>query len=186
MLKPRLSMAVVLAAGTLAVSSCESGDTIVSVNYGFDDATAGDVKMNVAKIHVQISAASGGSVQTDIDIMRDPDAGTITTASYKRVKVDGLSGKATVTATALDSGGNPLGNPATNADDAPVVIVAHEVTAAFVKFAKEVTPTPDAGMEMDAAGSGGSSGSGGSTGSGGSEGTGGSSGSGGSGSGGSG
>jgi len=177
-------MAVVLAAGTLAVSSCESGDTIVSVNYGFDDATAGDVKMNVAKLHIEISAASGGPVQTDIDIMRDPDAGTITTASYKRVKVDGLSGKATVTASALDGSGKEL-MKATNADDAPVVIVAHEVTAAFVKFAKEVTPTPDAGMEMDAAGSGGSSGSGGSTGSGGSEGTGGS-GSGGSGSGGSG
>src|SRR6185436_267426 len=160
MLKPRLSMAVVLAAGTLAFSSCESGDTIVSVNYSFDDATAGDVKMNVAKLHINISAASGSPVQADVDITRDSDGG-ITNASYKRVKVDGLSGKATVTITAKDSGGGDL-MTAMNKDDAPVTIVAHEVTAAVVKFAKDPVVLPDAGMEMDAAAAGsGGSGSGG-------------------------
>jgi uncharacterized membrane protein YgcG len=181
MLKPRLSMAVVLAAGSLAISSCASGDTIVSVNYSFDDATAGDVKMKVAKLHIEISAASGGSVQTDVDIMRDLDAGTITTASYKRVKADGLSGEGKLTVTALDSGGGEL-MKVMNVDDkvpfnAPFTIESHEVTSAYVKFAKPAMPM----------GSGGSSGSGGSTeGSGGStEGSGGSTGSGGSGSGGS-
>ena len=184
MLKPRLSMAVVLAAGTLAVSSCSSGDTIVSLNYSFDDATAGDVKISVTKLHVDIGAASGGSVQTDVDISHDSDGG-ITSASYKRITVNGLSGKATIIVTALGSGDKELLIPkATTPDNAPVTIVEHEVTAAFVKFAR--TPTPDAGTEMDAAGSGGSTGSGGSEGSGGSGSSGGSSGSGGSGSGGSG
>lgn len=168
MLKPRLSMAVVLAAGSLAISSCESGDTIVSVNYSFDDATAADVKMNVNKLHIEISAASGGSVQTDVDIVRDMDSGTITTASYKRIKTDGLSGKGTLTVTALDSSNGEL-MKVMNGDDAPFTIVSHEVTSAYVKFAKPPMMPP--------AGSGGSSGSGGSTGSGGSsEGSGGSSG----------
>jgi uncharacterized membrane protein YgcG len=189
MLKTRLSMAVVLAAGTLALWSCESGDTIVSVNYGFDDATAADVKMNVASLHITIKPSSGSEVTNDYPLMRDADSGAITSASYRRVTVNGMSGRATVTVIARDSGGSELmrarptdpalvGPDPANPKDLEVDVVAHSAVAAFVKFAKPVVMTDAAASD-----SGGSGGSG--TGSGGADGSGGS-GSGGSGSGGSG
>jgi uncharacterized membrane protein YgcG len=190
-------MAVVFAAATLVVSSCESGDTIVSVNFSFDDATAADAKMKAAKLHVTIKGA-GKEVTNDIDLMRDSDGG-ITTASYRRVNVSGMSGAAILTMVALDSGGAELSpkaipsDPAqvgANANELKVNVVEHGVVAAFVKFAMPVVvmPMPDAGADTGTPeGTGGTTSSGGTSGSGGADGSGGSgSGSGGSGSGGSG
>jgi len=192
MLKTRLSMALVLATSTLFGASCDSGDTIVAVNYSFDDATAASAKMNAASLHITIKPASGSEVTDDVPLMHDADSGAITTASYRRVKVNGMSGPATVTVVARDSGGAELmkaipadpaliGDPANPKDYLEIDVDAHGAVAAFVTFAKPVVPTPDAGgPDADSSGSGGSaSSSGGSSGSGGS-------GSGGSGSGGSG
>jgi len=180
MLKTRLSMALVLATSTLFGASCDSGDTIVAVNYSFDDATAASAKMNAASLHITIKPASGSEVTDDVQIMHDADSGAITTASYRRIKVNGMSGHATVTVVARDSGGAELmkaiptdpalvGDPA-NPKDLEIDIVAHEAVAAFVTFAKPVVPMPDAGADASASGSGGSasSSSGGSSGSGGS------------------
>lgn len=179
MLKTRISMALVLAAGSLATWSCDSGDTIVSVNYSFDDATASDAKMHVASLHIEIKPHSGNEVTTDVPIMHDADSGAITTASYKRVMVNGMSGPATVIVIARDSGGADLmkaapadpaliGPDPLNPKDLEVDVVAHGAIAAFVKFAKPM-PAPSDGGASDASGSGGNAaGSGGATGSGGS------------------
>ncbi|HEY8925260.1 MAG TPA: hypothetical protein VIU64_12820 [Polyangia bacterium] len=174
MLKTRLSMALVLATSTLFGASCDSGDTIVAVNYSFDDATAASAKMNAASLHITIKPASGSEVTDDVAIMHDADSGAITTASYRRVKVNGMSGKATVTVVAKDSSGAELmkaipadpalvGDPA-HPNDLEIEVDAHGAVAAFVTFAKPVVPMPDAGAsEAGASGSGGSaSGSGGS------------------------
>jgi len=190
MLKTRLSIALVLATSTLFGSSCDSGDTIVAVNYSFDDATAASAKMNAASLHITIKPASGSEVTDDVTIMHDADSGAITTASYRRVKVNGMSGRATVTVVARDSGGAELmkaipadpaliGPDPASPKDLEIEVDAHGAVAAFVTFAKPVVVTPDAGA--DGSGSGGSaSSSGGSSGDSGSGG----SGSGGSGSGG--
>jgi len=173
MLKTRLSMALVLATSTLFGASCDSGDTIVAVNYSFDDATAASAKMNAASLHITIKPASGSEVTDDVPIMHDADSGAITTASYRRVKVNGMSGKATVTVVAKDSSGAELmkaipadpalvGDPA-HPNDLEIEVDAHGAVAAFVTFAKPVVPMPDAGAsEAGASGSGGSGGADGS------------------------
>ena len=172
MLKTRLSMALVLATSTLFGASCDNGDTIVAVNYSFDDATAASAKMNAASLHITIKPASGSEVTDDVAIMHDADSGAITTASYRRVKVNGMSGRATVTVVARDSGGAELmkaipadpaliGPDPANPKDLEIEVDAHGAVAAFVTFAKPVVVTPDAGA--GGSGSGGSaSGSGGS------------------------
>ena len=182
MLKTRLSVALVLATSTLFGASCDNGDTIVAVNYSFDDATAASAKMNAASLHITIKPASGSEVTDDVAIMHDADSGAITTASYRRVKVNGMSGRATVTVVARDSGGAELmkaipadpaliGPDPANPKDLEIEVDAHGAVAAFVTFAKPVVATPDAGgPDANASGSGGSasSSSGGSSGSGGS------------------
>jgi len=172
MLKTRLSVALVLATSTLFGASCDNGDTIVAVNYSFDDATAASAKMNAASLHITIKPASGSEVTDDVAIMHDADSGAITTASYRRVKVNGMSGRATVTVVARDSGGAELmkaipadpaliGPDPANPKDLEIEVDAHGAVAAFVTFAKPVVVTPDAGA--GGSGSGGSaSGSGGS------------------------
>jgi len=181
MVKQRLSLGLVLltAMSMFAAANCDNGDAVVSVNFGYDS-TAMDVQMSVASMHITISPKSGGgnAVTADVDVTHD-DAGAITSAVYKRVVVNGLSGMVDVTVDAKSSGGSTLLTASTT-----VQLVEHGAVAAFVKFARVATPEPDAGTDAGEAtggttGSGGTSGSGGTTGSGGAAETGGAVGSGG-------
>jgi len=160
-----------------AAANCDNGDTVVSVNFGYDS-TAMDVQMNAASMHITITPHSGGgrAVTADADVNHD-DAGAITSAVYKRVTVNGLSGMVDVTVDAKDSGSSTLLTASTT-----VELVQHGAVAAFVKFARAATP--DAGADAGEAtggttGSGGAGGSGGAVGSGGAGETGGAVGSGG-------
>jgi len=89
MVKQRLSVGLVLltAMSIFAAADCDNGDTVVSVNVSYDS-TAMDVQTGVASLHITISPQSGGGsdVTADLDVTHD-DAGTITSATYKRVTV---------------------------------------------------------------------------------------------------
>lgn len=128
MVNTRFGMAVVLVAATFTLSSCASGDTVVSVNYSFDT-TASDVQGDVTSLHIRISAQSGGQSTAVFNLTHD-DAGAITSATYTRIVVNGMSGPAEVSVEAKDGSGSTLLAGKVNID-----IVEHYGSVAYVKLA---------------------------------------------------
>ncbi len=133
--------ALVLAAIFTALSCSSNGDTVVAVNFAFDDSAA-DVKANAATLHMKV-----GATETDFTITRN-DKGDITSVSWKRIIVNGMRGTVTVTITAKDKSGTTLLEVSQN-----VVLVEHGAVEAFLKLAPNAGPPPGA--------SGGSTGAGG-------------------------
>ena len=130
------------------VFSCSSdGDTVVAVNFAFDD-SAPDVKANTATLHMKV-----GTKETDFTISRN-DKGEITSVSWKRIVVNGMRGTVTVTITAKDKSGTTLLEVSQD-----VVLVEHGAVEAFLKLAPNQPGPSDASAGSTGTGGSGAGGS---------------------------
>jgi uncharacterized membrane protein YgcG len=146
-----ISKCALVLATTFTLLSCSSnGDTVVAVNFSFDDSSA-DVKSNTATLHIKVGAA-----ETDFTISRNEE-GAITSGSWKRMVVNGMSGSVTVTITAKDESGSTLLEVSQD-----VVLVEHGAIEVFLKLnPSEPESPPDGTGGSTGAGGTGEGGSGG-------------------------
>jgi hypothetical protein len=150
MVKTTIGKCALVLATTFTLLSCSSdGDTVVAVNFAFDDSAA-DVKSNAATLHMKV-----GTTETDFTISRN-DKGEITSGSWKRIVVNGMRGTVTVTITAKDKSGTDLLEVSQN-----VVLVEHGATEVFLKLSpNQPEPPPGAAGGSTGAGGTGAGGSG--------------------------
>ncbi len=149
MVKATLGKCVLVCAATFTLLSCSNNqDTVVAVNFAFDDSTA-DVKSNVATFHIKVEVAER-TAEADLAISRN-DKGEITTAAWKRVVVNGMSGTAKVTLTAKDASGATLLEVSADA-----VLVEHSAIEVLLKLTRN-PPQPPAGSAGGSTGAGGAS-----------------------------
>jgi uncharacterized membrane protein YgcG len=143
MVKTTIGKCALVLATTFTLLSCsDNGDTVVAVNFAFDD-SAPDVKSNADTLHIKV-----GTAETDFTISRN-DKGEITSGSWKRMVVNGMRGTVTVTITAKDKSGTTLLEVSQN-----VVLVEHGATEVFLKLSPN-PPEPPPGATGGSTGAGG-------------------------------
>jgi hypothetical protein len=143
MVKTTIGKCALVLTTTFALLSCSgNGDTVVAVNFAFDD-SAPAVKSNADTLHIKV-----GTAETDFTIIRN-DKGEITSVSWKRMLVNGMKGTVTVTITAKDKSGTALLEVSHN-----VVLVEHGATEVFLKLSPN-QPEPPPGATGGSTGAGG-------------------------------
>jgi hypothetical protein len=128
----------VLAAAILQTPACSSnGDTVVALTINSNQADVG----GPANLRVTITPMSG-AVVTETFAPDLIDA-TIVMSFFRRITLNGLSGKVGITVEALDASGNVYLSAMTTAD-----LVKNGAVAARVQLMIPV-PEPDAGTTSD-------------------------------------
>jgi hypothetical protein len=127
-----------LAAAILQTPACSSnGDTVLALTINSTQADVG----GPANLRVTITPTSGAAVMETFA----PDLvdATIIMSFFRRITLNGLGGKVTITVEALDASGNAYLSAMTTAD-----LVEHGAVAARVQLMVPV-PEPDAGTTSD-------------------------------------
>ncbi len=147
-----LLLSAALAAAILQTPACSNGDTVLALTINSNQADVGAP----ANLRVTITPTSGSPLTE----MFAPDVvdGAIVASFFRRIKLNGRTGKVNVTVDAIDSSGSAYLGAMTTAD-----LVENGAVAARVELKVPPPPDADAGTPSDggAAGSGGSGGSGG-------------------------
>jgi hypothetical protein len=164
MLTMRSSIAPVLLAVITSVSSCSSRDTVLVVNYSFDD-TVEDERDSASSLRITVlSVGDGRSQVTNAPLTRDPDGGALLGPSFARVVLSGWSGTVTANVELLDAGGTPLlAVPAvdrSNGDSTQIELEENGAIATTARFTR-MMPMPDGGAGGNGGGGAGGNGGGG-------------------------
>jgi hypothetical protein len=151
-----LSFFAAIAAAIAQTPACSNGDTVLALTINSNQADVGAP----ANLRVTVAPMSGSAVTETFA----PDLvdGSILASFFRRIKLNGLTGKVDVTVDAIDSAGNAYLSAMTTAD-----LVENGAVAARVELKVAPTPEPDAGTPPDGGGGTGGSGGGGTGGSGG-------------------
>src|SRR3954468_69695 len=141
-----LLLSAALAAAMSQTPACSNGDTVLALTINSNQADVGAP----ANLRVTITPMSGSPVTE----MFAPDVvdGAILASFFRRINLNGRTGKVSVTVDALDSSGTAYLSAMTTAD-----LVENGAVAARVDLKVAPPPEADAGTPSDggAAGSGG-------------------------------
>ena len=141
-----LLLSAALAAAILQTPACSNGDTVLALTINSNQTDVG----GPANLRVTVTPTSGAPVTE----MFAPDLvdGAIITSFFRRITLNGLTGKVNVTVDALDGSGNAYLSAMTTAD-----LVENGAVAARVDLKTPPPPEADAGTPSDggAAGAGG-------------------------------
>jgi hypothetical protein len=152
-----LLLSAALAAAISQTPACSNGDTVLALTINSNQTDVGAP----ANLRITVAPMAGSAVTE----MFTPDLvdGAILASFFRRIKLNGLSGKVGVTVDAIDSSGSAYLSATTTAD-----LIENGAVAARVDLKVQPPPEPDAGMPPDGGGAGaGGSGGGGAGGSGG-------------------
>jgi hypothetical protein len=146
-----LLLSVAVAAAISQAPACSNGDTVLALTINSNQADVGAP----ANLHVTVTPTSGPPVpDTFTPELVD---GAIVASFFRRIKLNGLSGKVDITVDAMNASGSVYLSAMTTAD-----LVENGAVAARVDLKVPTAPKPDGGTPSDGGGGSGGGGAGGS------------------------